>query len=191
LSFATSELASSPGNGNIASLNPFAGNFGETVIIYLLQRQLENLGEGWTFQGKKRFLVRILSLRQDPAEVSTRSPQPATTPSGKRGQTHLELHHSYFESLGISIPVDQEFCKARIWSVLSREKDEKEQILVHARNQTPPDLPLSIRVTGPPEERWTQASAQEDLVFRLEAELEEKVLRYKMAVKGNLHLEWS
>jgi len=59
------------------------------------------------------------------------------------------------------------------------------------RNQTPPDLPLSIRVTGPPEERWTQAFAQEDLVLRLETELEEKVLRYKMAVKGNLHLEWS
>jgi len=44
-------------------------------------------------------------------------------------------------------------------------------------------------VTGPPEERWIQVSAQEDLVLRLEAELEEKVLRYKMAVKGNLHLE--
>jgi len=63
--------------------------------------------------------------------------------------------------------------------------------MVHARNQTPLDLPLSIRVTGPPEERWTQASAQEDLVLRLEAELKEKILRYKMAVKGNLHLEWS
>jgi len=31
LSFVTSELASSPGNGNTANLNPFAGNFGETV----------------------------------------------------------------------------------------------------------------------------------------------------------------
>jgi hypothetical protein len=87
--------------------------------------------------------------------------------------------------------VDQEFCKARIWPVLSRKKDEKEQILVHARNQTPPDLPLSIRVIGLLEERWTQAFVQEDLVLRLEAELEEKVIRYKMAVKGNLHLEWS
>jgi hypothetical protein len=126
LSFATSELASSPGNGNIASLNPFAGNFGETVRTDLLQRQLEDPGEGWTFQGKRKLPVRIFSPRQDPAEVSTRSPQPATTPGGKRGQTHSELHHSYFESLGISIPVDQELCKARIWSVLSREKDEKE-----------------------------------------------------------------
>jgi hypothetical protein len=103
----------------------------------------------------------------------------------------LELHHSYFESLGISVPTDQEFYKARIWPVLSREKDEKEQILVHARNQTPPDLPLSIKVTGPPEERWTQASAQEDLILRLETELEEKVLRYKLAVRGKFHLEWS
>jgi hypothetical protein len=101
------------------------------------------------------------------------------------------LHHSYFESLGISVPEGQDFCKARIWPVLSQEKDEKEQILVHVRNQTPPDLPLSIRVTGPPEERWTHTSAQEDLILRLEAELEEKVLRYKLAERGNLHLEWS
>ncbi len=62
--------------------------------------------------------------------------------------------------------------------------------MVHTRNQTPRDLPFIIRVTGPPEERWTQVSVQEDVVLRLEAELEEKVFRYKMAVKGNLHLEW-
>jgi hypothetical protein len=85
---------------------------------------------------------------------------------------------------------DQELCKARIWPVLSREKDERKQILVHARNQTPPDLPLSIRVTGPPEERCIQASARKDLVRRLEAELKEKILRYRMTVKENLHLEW-
>jgi hypothetical protein len=74
--------------------------------------------------------------------------------------------------------------------VLSRDKEERSQILVHARNQAPPNLPLSIRVTGPPEERWTQDSARKDLILRLEAELEEKVLRYKLAVKDNLHLEW-
>jgi hypothetical protein len=101
------------------------------------------------------------------------------------------LQLAIFESLRISVPIGQDFCKARIWPVLLREKDEKEQILVHARNQTPPDLPFNIRVTGPPEERWTHFSAQEDLVLRLEAELEEKVLRYMLAVKGNLHLEWS
>jgi hypothetical protein len=46
-------------------------------------------------------------------------------------------------------------------------------------------------VTGPPEERWTHTSAQEDLILRLEAELEEKVLRYKLAVRSNFLLEWS
>jgi hypothetical protein len=188
LAFATSKLANTPGNGNMANLNPFER---ETIKIDLFQGQLEDPGEGWTFQGKRRLLVRILSPRQDLAEALTRSPQSATIPGGKRGLTHSELHHSYFESLGISVLVNQEFCKARIWSVLSREKDGKEHILVHARNQTPPDLPLSIRVTGPLEERCTHVSAQEDLIRSLEAKLEEKVLRYKMAVKGKLHLEWS
>jgi len=61
LSFATSELASSPGTGNMASLNPFAGNYGEASRTGPLQRQLEDPGEGWTFQGKRRLPVRILS----------------------------------------------------------------------------------------------------------------------------------
>ncbi|CAK9274809.1 unnamed protein product [Sphagnum jensenii] len=191
LSFAILELTSSPGSGDLANLNPFAGNSGEASRSGLLQIQQEDPGEGWTFQGKRRLPVRLLSPQQDLAETTTRPPHLVTTPGGKRGQTHLELHHSYFESLGISVPEGQDFCKARIWPVLSREKDEKEQILVHARNQTPPDLPLSIRVTSPPEERWTHTSAQEDLILRLEAELEEKVLRYKLAVRGNLHLEWN
>ncbi|CAM6019479.1 unnamed protein product [Sphagnum balticum] len=188
LSFATLELASTPGNGNIANINPFEG---KTIRIDLLHGQMEEPGEGWTFQGKRRLPVRILSPRQDMAETLTHSPQSETTPGGKRGLTHSELHHSYFESLGISVLVNQEFCKARIWSVLSREKDGKEQILVHTKNQTPPNLPLSIQVMGPSEERWTHVSAQEDLIRILEAELEEKILRYKMAVKGKLHLEWS
>jgi hypothetical protein len=46
-------------------------------------------------------------------------------------------------------------------------------------------------VASPLEERWTQASAQADLVLRLETELEEKILRYKLAVKECLHLKWS
>jgi hypothetical protein len=75
--------------------------------------------------------------------------------------------------------------------VLSREKDGKEQILVHARNQTPPALPLSIRVTGPPEQRWTHTSAQESLIRNVEADLEEKIFIYKLGVRGKLHLEWS
>ncbi len=111
--------------------------------------------------------------------------------SGKRGQTHSELHHIYFESLGIPVPVGQDFCEAIIWPVLSRDRNERKQILVHARNQGPPNLPINIRVASLPEERWTQASAQADLVLHLEAKLEEKILGYKFAVRECLHLEWS
>jgi len=46
-------------------------------------------------------------------------------------------------------------------------------------------------MASPPEERWTQASAQADLVLHLEAELEQKILRYKLAIRECLHLEWS
>jgi hypothetical protein len=74
LSFATSELASSLGIGNMANFNPFAGNLGETIRTDLLQRQLEDPGEGWTFQGKRRMLVRLLSPRQELAEPFARSP---------------------------------------------------------------------------------------------------------------------
>jgi len=74
LSFATSELASSPGIGNMANLNPFAGNLGEMIRTDLLHRQLEDPEEGWTFQGKRRLPVRLLSPRQDPTEPFTRSP---------------------------------------------------------------------------------------------------------------------
>ncbi len=63
LSFATSELANSPVNGNIASFNPFARNIGETVRTNILQKQLEDPGEGWTFQGKNKLPIRILSPR--------------------------------------------------------------------------------------------------------------------------------
>ncbi len=187
LHFATPELASTPGIGSMETLNPFEGKM---IKRDLLQGQLEDPGEGWTFQGKRRTPAKMPSPRQDPAKLSIRSPQLATTPGGKRGLTQSELHRSFFESLGIAVPGNQEFGRVKIWPVLSREKDEKEQILIHSKNQTPPDLPLNIRVTGPPEEKWTKASAQETLLRNVEAELEEKVLRYRMEVKEKLHLEW-
>ncbi len=67
----------------------------------------------------------------------------------------------------------------------------RKEILVHSRNQTPLALPLYIKIAGPPEEGWTQASTLEDLALRLESKLEEKVFRYKLALKDRLHLEWS
>jgi hypothetical protein len=74
LSFATSKLANSPVNGNIASFNPFAGNIGETVRTNILQKQLEDPGKGWTFQGKKKLPIRILSTQKDLVQTPCRNP---------------------------------------------------------------------------------------------------------------------
>jgi hypothetical protein len=52
-------------NENIANSNPFAGNIRETVRTEVLQKQFEDPREGWTFQGKKKLPIRILSPRQD------------------------------------------------------------------------------------------------------------------------------
>jgi len=86
LSFTTSELASSSGSGDLANLNPFAGNYGEASRTGLLQSQLEDPGEGWTFQGKRRLPVRLLPPRQDLAETPTHSPQLVITPRERKGR---------------------------------------------------------------------------------------------------------
>jgi hypothetical protein len=41
------------------------------------------------------------------------------------------------------------------------------------------------------EEEWTSASALEDLTRSVESELEEKILRFSLSLKGHLALEWS
>jgi hypothetical protein len=111
LHFATPELANTPGRGSKEALNPFEGN---TTRTDLLQGQLEDPGEGWTFQGKRRMPGKMPTPRQDPVEPLIRPPQLVTTPSGKRGLTQSELHRSFFESLGITVPSDQEFGRERI-----------------------------------------------------------------------------
>lgn len=75
--------------------------------------------------------------------------------------------------------------------MLVREKNSQKEILVHSRNQAPPNLPLNIKIMGSTEEQWTQNSALLDLTQRLETELEEKVLRYKLTLKDRLSFEWS
>jgi hypothetical protein len=75
--------------------------------------------------------------------------------------------------------------------MLAREKNSRKEILVHSKNQAPPNLPFNIRIMGSIEVEWTQDSALIDLTQRLEIELEDKVLRYKFALKDRLHLEWS
>jgi hypothetical protein len=75
--------------------------------------------------------------------------------------------------------------------VLVREKNSIKETLVFSKNHVRPSLPLSMRVTGPTEAEWTQDSAWANLTQRLEMELEEKVLRYKLTIKARLLLEWS
>jgi hypothetical protein len=98
---------------------------------------------------------------------------------------------SYFTSLGISPPPGKEHARARIWLVLSREKNAQKELLIYAKNNALLGLPLSIRITGSSEEEWTHASALEDITRSIESELKDKILRYSFNFKDCLSLEWS
>jgi hypothetical protein len=93
--------------------------------------------------------------------------------------------------LGISIPPGQEFARASVWPVLSRERDNQKKILVNIKSNDLPNLPLHIRCMSASKEEWTPASALEDLTRSVESELEEKILRFSLSLKGRLALEWS
>ncbi len=54
-----------------------------------------------------------------------------------------------------------------------------------------PNLPLHIRCMSAPQKEWTLASALENLTTSVESELEEKILRFNLSLKGRLALEWS
>jgi hypothetical protein len=73
----------------------------------------------------------------------------------------------------------------------NKGKNAIKETLVHSKNQARPSLPLSLKITGPTEAKWTQDSAWADLTQRLEMELEEKILRYKLTMKSRPMLEWS
>jgi hypothetical protein len=49
---------------------------------------------------------------------------------------------------------------------------------------------LHLRCIGTPEEEWTHASALADLTRNVEAELEGKILKFSLNLKGRLTLEW-
>ncbi|CAK9190474.1 unnamed protein product [Sphagnum troendelagicum] len=155
LNFGIIGPAITPTDGKTASDNPFTETAEEAHRIDHLQKLNKDLRGAWTFQGRKKLSIRIVSPRQDPTQHLSHTPRLASTPGGKRGQTHSVLHHTYFNSLGIPVPAGQDFCKARVWPVLLRDKNERKHILVHVRNQGPPDLSISIRVASPPKERWT------------------------------------
>jgi hypothetical protein len=106
---------------------------------------------------------------------------------------HSEVHNTFFTSLGITAPPNKEPFRARIWPVLTRDKNGQKETLVQSKNQAPPNVPLCIRVTGPAidsEVDWTPSSAWADLIQRLELELEKKILRFKLSLTDQPRLEW-
>ncbi len=93
------------------------------------------------------------------------------------------MHCSYFTSLGISSPPGQEHARARIWPILSREKNTQKEILIYNRNNALLGLLLSIRIMGSPEEEWTHATTLADITQNIESELEDKIFRYSLNLK--------
>jgi hypothetical protein len=174
-----------------ANANPFAS-------LEIIDPEEENLkipqeeaGERWVFQAGRKQAPRATPLGQ----ASPLSPNHATKLDGasgsRRKRTRSEMHRSFFTSLGISMPPGQEFAKARMWPVLSRERDEQREILVSVKKKDLPNLPLHITCTSASEEEWTPMSALEKLTMDVESELEENILRFNLSLKGRLTLEWS
>jgi hypothetical protein len=136
----------------VTSTNPFAALSEENGSSNFLKKLQEDLKEGWSFQGKKKHIVKISSPSQEATQSLIHTPRPNTIPGGKRSQTHSEFHHSFFTSLGIPILANAEHCTARVWPVLTREKNSQKEVLIHSRNQALPNLPIKIRITGNAEE---------------------------------------
>ncbi len=129
-----------------------------------------------------------------PPSPISRTPQRETTPGGKRGLLHSEIHPSFFTALGIPVPTNKEPFKTRIWPVLTREKNAQKETLVLSKNQAPPSLPLSLRFSGPmgtEDLEWDPSSAWAELTQRIELELEEKILRFKFSIGVRPQLEWT
>ncbi len=75
--------------------------------------------------------------------------------------------------------------------MLSRERNNQKEILVNVKSNDSSSLLLHLRCIGTPEEEWTLASTLADLTRNVETELEGKILRFSLNLKGRLALEWS
>jgi len=169
----------------VPTINPFASPAEGAREGGASPNPQEETTGGWSFQRRKKHAHKLTSTSPRPEmhlPIPHTSPQ-ETTPGGKRGQQHSEVPPSFFTSLGITIPQDREPLRARVWSVLAREKNARKEIVVHSKNQAKPNLSASIRITGPAEVEWSCKSAWADLTQRLEMELEEKILKYKLSLK--------
>jgi hypothetical protein len=175
----------------VTNTNPFTALEADNPETEEKKDNLGEMKESWTFQGRKKHTPRITPPRQALPQTRTPSPGHDVTPGGRRKRMHSDVQCSYFTSLGISSPPGQEHARARIWPVLSREKNAQKELLIYAKNNALPGLPLSIIITSLSEEEWTHASALEDITRSIESELEDKILRYNLNFKDCLSLEWS
>jgi hypothetical protein len=176
---------------SIANANPFMALEALSLEVEGPKDAQGKLGEIWSFQASKKQSSRIVSLRQ----TLPQSPAPASiqdlTPGSRRKRTHSEVHSSFFTSLGIPVPPRQEHARAIVWPMLSTERNNQKEILVNVKSNDSPSLLLHLRCIGTPEEEWTPTSALADLTRNVEAELEGKILRFSLNLKGCLALEWS
>jgi hypothetical protein len=107
----------------ITSTNPFAALEVDNPEVEEGKDNLGELKESWSFQGRKKHTPRITPARQALPQTPTPPPGHDVTPGGRRKRMHSDVHCSYFTSLGISSPPGQEHARARIWPILSREKN--------------------------------------------------------------------
>jgi hypothetical protein len=88
-----------------------------------LKHTQEEMGERWVFQPSRKQAPRFVSPGKAPPPSPTHTPTQDCTSGSRRKRTRSEVHNSFFTSLGISVPPRQEFARARVWLVLSRERD--------------------------------------------------------------------
>ncbi|KAH9569301.1 hypothetical protein CY35_03G126000 [Sphagnum magellanicum] len=125
--------------GNIALApevcsNPFASPGEGTKEFERPSRTQTEAMEGWTFQGKRRSAPQRAAPRQEASQPLFQTPPRDVTPGGKRGLMHSEVHTTFFTWLGITAPPNKEPLRARVWPMLTRDKNGQKETLVQSKN---------------------------------------------------------
>ncbi|CAK9232539.1 unnamed protein product [Sphagnum troendelagicum] len=173
--------------------NPFANPGTVSDEISSKGKLDEDTSEGWIFKAKKRGSIRA-APRVDSPQVPSPNTQRNHSIGDKRGPLHSDLHSSFFEALGIPAPPGREPFRVRLWPVLTRTRDEKEETLMRLKDHSPSSLPINIRLKGPGEaleEEWSPDLAWEELIHKVESELKVQILRLNFNIKAKPHLEWA
>jgi hypothetical protein len=98
----------------VTNINPFVALEADNPETEKKKDNLGEMKESWTFQGRKKHTPRITSSKQALPQTPTPSPGHDVTPRGRRKRMHLDVHYSYFTSLGISSPSGKEHARAKI-----------------------------------------------------------------------------